>query len=294
LELTGGIPGLSLEDYGEDKMPHKLVIANQKGGVAKTTTTLCLARYFADRGMRVLIVDTDPQGSITLALRGTSRVEHDLHDFIVRQLSFDLCRLSVAERIDVLPSNKETTKVDAILGLNPSQLFSFRAIFAPVESSYDVMLFDCAPSISVVQTAALIYAQCLLIPVAMDILAIHGALACLETAGNMNEFYRDIDVRAVALLPVMVDRRLQATKQTLEMLEKIASKYGLEVLPPIRTDQAVQRANRGKAFLADHDPRSKALEDYAAAASRLAEIMNVETSHVRTVVPDQQSAPTVN
>ena len=266
-------------------MPHKLVIANQKGGVAKTTTTLCLARYFADRGLQVLIVDTDPQGSITLALRGTSRVEHDLHDFIVRQLSFDLCRLNVAERIDVLPSNKETTKVDAILGLNPSQLFSFRGIFAPVEKAYDVLLFDCAPSISVVQTAALIYAQRLLIPVAMDILAIHGALACLETAQNMNEFYNNTDVRAVALLPVMVDRRLQATKMTLEMLEKIASKYDLEVLPAIRTDQAVQRANRGKAFLADHDPRSKALEDYAAAAGRLAEIMNVDSPNGRVAEP---------
>src|SRR5215471_9074752 len=75
--------------------------------------------------------------------------------------------------------------------------------------------------------------------------------------------------------PVMVDRRLQATKMTLEMLEKIAAKYELEVLPAIRTDQAVQRANRGKSFLADHDPRSKALEDYAAAAGRLAEILHV-------------------
>ena len=101
--------------------------------------------------------------------------------------------------------------------------------------------------------------------------------ACLETAQNMNEFYNNTDVRAVALLPVMVDRRLQATKMTLEMLDKIAAKYELEVLPGIRTDQAVQRANRGKSFLADHDPRSKALEDYAAAAGRLAEIMNVNT-----------------
>src|SRR5262249_49919528 len=73
-------------------------------------------------------------------------------------------------------------------------------------------------------------------------------------------------------------RRLQATKMTtLEMLEKIAAKYQLEVLPAIRTDPAVQRQTRGKAFLADHDPRSKALNDYAAAAGRLVEIMNVNT-----------------
>jgi hypothetical protein len=83
---------------------------------------------------------------------------------------------------------RAVSRLDAILGLNPSQLFSFRGIFAPVENSYDVLLFDCAPSMRVVQTAALIYAQRLLIPVATDILAIHGALACLETAQNMNEF----------------------------------------------------------------------------------------------------------
>src|ERR1044071_1755553 len=129
-------------------MPHKLVIANQKGGVAKTTTTLCLARYLAERGLRVLIIDTDPQGSITLALRGTNRVEHDLHDFIVRQLSFDLCKLNVAERLVVLASSKRTTKGDQMLGVNPNHLISFRGTFAPVEKDYDVMLFDCAPSIS--------------------------------------------------------------------------------------------------------------------------------------------------
>jgi chromosome partitioning protein len=172
-------------------------------------------------------------------------------------------------------------------------LFSFRGTFAPVEKDYDVVLFDCAPSISVVQTAALIYAQRLLIPVAMDILAIHGALACLETAQNMNEFYNNTDVRAVALLPVMVDRRLQATKMTLEMLDKIAAKYELEVLPAIRTDQAVQRANRGKSFLADHDPRSKALEDYAAAAGRLAEILHVNTPIGATPTAEQAAEETV-
>lgn len=267
-------------------MSHKLVVANQKGGVAKTTTTLTLARFFANRGLRILIVDTDPQASITLALRGTNRSEHDLHDFIVRQLSFDLCRINVAERIDVLPSGKDTTKVDAILGVKPSELFSFRGIFGPLEKDYDFVIFDCAPSISVLQTAALIYAQRLLIPVSMDILAIHGALACLETAHNMNEFYNNTDVRAVALLPVMVDRRLQATKITFDMLEKIAAKYSLPLLPGIRIDQAVQRANRSKSFLADHDPRSKALEDYAAAATALAEIMNVE-SIVRDVAAEE-------
>jgi chromosome partitioning protein len=251
------------------------VVANQKGGVAKTTTVLTLARHFADQGLRVLIVDTDPQGSITLALRGHNKVDHDLHDFIVRQLSFDLCRMEVAERIHVVPSNKETTKVDAILGTSPSQLFSFRAFFGPIEADYDLILFDCAPSISIIQTAALIYAQRLLIPVAMDILGIHGALGCLETAKHVNEFYANTDVRPIGFLPVMIDRRLQATKMTLDMLTKLGEQRRIEVLPGIRTDEAVKRASRHKQFLADLDPQCKALIDYAAAADRVAEILNV-------------------
>jgi chromosome partitioning protein len=257
-----------------NSVSHKLVVANQKGGVAKTTTVLALAHFFAHRGLRVLIIDTDPQGSITSSLG--LHPEHDLYDFIVRQFAFELCKITAGERIDVLGSSKETTKVDLLLGAQGSNLFTFRSMFSPIERDYDLLLFDCAPSISVVQSAALIYAEQLLIPVSMEVLAMQGALSCLETAQNMNEIYKGVNIRTAALLPVKVDRRLQATKLTFEWLTKWESKYQTPVLPGIRTDEAVQRASRHRQMLADYDSRCKALEDYTIAAQRLAEIMNVQ------------------
>lgn len=263
-------------------MPNKLVVANQKGGVAKTTTSLAFGQFFATHGVRTLIVDTDPQGSVSASLG--LHPAHDLHDFIVRQFAFDICRTNVMPNLDILPGSKETTKVDVLLGMQGGNLFTFRSMFAGVENNYDLILFDCAPSISVVQSAALVYTERLLIPVSMEILAVQGALSCLETALNMNEVYKGVDVKPLAMLPVKVDRRLQATRLTFEWLEKFQAKYKVPVLPGIRTDEAVQRASRSRQMLGDFAPRSKAWEDYSTAASELAEILNVQF---------RESAPTI-
>ena len=260
-------------------MPHRLVVANQKGGVAKSTTTLNLARFFADHGQRVLVVDTDPQGSIAVALN--AQPVHYLADFIVRQLDFELCRTSVYNGIDLIASDRETTKIEALLsggGTNITNIFTISTIFQPIERNYDVILFDCAPSITSLQSSALLYAQKMFIPVSMEMLAVYGAGASIQGASMMNAYWRDCDIKVVAFLPVMVDRRLQTTRVTLELLGQLAEQTKAPILSPIRTDQAVHRASRARKFLADHDPKSKALEDYSTAGRELAELLHVQLS----------------
>src|SRR5262245_23705188 len=93
--------------------PIKLVVSNQRGGVAKTTTTLAVARHLADQGRKVLIVDTDPQGSIT-PLLGLKPTAH-LYDFLIKNYRFEECLTKAHERIDVMCSARDTTDAEHLI-----------------------------------------------------------------------------------------------------------------------------------------------------------------------------------
>jgi chromosome partitioning protein len=251
----------------------RLVIANQRGGVSKTTTTATLARFFSDLGMRVLIVDADPQASMGIVLGLTPR--RHLYEFVVHNRPFEECVERAGPNIDVLCSNRETTRVEAALLTMTGGELAFIRLFGKVEFLYDVVLIDVAPSISLLQTCAMLYTRCLLIPVAADMLSLQGAVACLQTAHMLTDLFQ-IEVRAAALLPVMIDRRYSLTSFILTALEEMSEKYAVPLLPPIRTDGTVPRAERARMFLADYDPHCKAMQDYTAAASQLIELLDVK------------------
>src|SRR5216684_664853 len=253
----------------------RLVITNQRGGVSKTVTTATLARFFSDRGMHVLIVDTDPQASVGIVL-GLSPQRH-LHEFVVNNHPLEECVVRAGPNIDVLCSNRETTRVEAALLAMTGGEFAFIRLLEKADRWYDVVLIDVAPSISLVQTCAMLYAKCLLIPVAMDMLSLQGAVACLQTARMLTEIFQ-IEVRAAAILPVMIDRRYSLTSFVLTALEEMSEKYAVPLLPLIRTDGTVPRAERAKMFLADYDPRCRAMQDYTAAASELIALLDVKQS----------------
>jgi len=263
----------------------RLVIANQRGGVSKTTTTAALARYFSDLGMRVLIIDADPQASVGIVL-GLKPRRH-LYEFVVHNRPFEECIERAGPNIDVLCSNRDTTRVEAALVTMTGGELAFIRLFGQVEFLYDAVLIDVAPSISLLQTCAMLYTKNLLIPVAPDMLSLQGAVACLETTQMLNEIFQ-IPVRAVAMLPVMIDHRYSLTSFILTALQEMSEKYGVPLLPAIRTDGTVPRAERARMFLADYDARSKALQDYAAAASQLKALLDV--NQTTAIVPVQAAA----
>jgi chromosome partitioning protein len=250
----------------------RLVISNQRGGVSKTTTTATFARFFADQGFKVLAIDTDPQGSLGLVLG--LKPQKYLHDFVVFGAALEECVLEAAPGIHILCSNRDTTRVEVmLLGMNDRE-WAFSRLLGAVDHSYDLVLIDVAPSINLVQTCSLLYAQHLLIPVAMDMLSLQGAVACLETASLLGDLF-ETQIQPVALLPVRVDRRFSLTASVTEALNSLSGKYGVPVLHPVRTDGTVPRAERAHDFLADFDPGCKAAEDYTLASRQLMELLHV-------------------
>jgi chromosome partitioning protein len=244
----------------------KIVVSNQRGGVGKTTTTLSLARYLADRGWRVLVVDTDPQGSIavTLGLKPSSYVSH----FIGLRYALKDCVVPAHPSIDVICSNRETVQAEAMLMGAVGREQAFVHLFTPVENGYDAIVFDVAPSVTLLQTCAMVYCGKALIPVDMDPLSLHGAVATHELTRILNELVR-ASITVAAILPTQVNQRLQMTEVINKSLKAFGERTGIPILPAIRTDTSVAKAVKQRQFLQDFDPACKAVEDYHTAFDQL-------------------------
>jgi chromosome partitioning protein len=252
----------------------RLVISNQRGGVAKTTTAIAAARYFADGGYRVLLVDTDPQGSIASVLR-LKAGDRNLFNFLIKGMTLRDCIVECGPKLHVLCGDRNTMQAEALLMAETAREFTFQTKFSPVEHDYDVILIDVAPSINLLQTCAMIYTRQVLIPVAMDMLSLQGAGASIETATMLTHQIRKLmmgtgfSINPIALLPVMVDKRYQITDNVLDGIQSIGERFKVPVLPGIRTDAAVKKAEKAGQFLRDYDPSCKALQDYIAALEAL-------------------------
>ena len=254
----------------------RLLVCNQRGGVGKTTTVVTLARCFAEKGNRTLVIDMDPQGSIQ-SLLGLNPPYH-LYNFLIerRTLADCVAHLPVdGQTLDVLASNRSTNEAEIMLYKETLREFILATLMRDPEKAYDVVIVDTSPSISLFQNCAAVYCQNTIIPIDMDVLSVQGAYATLHAqralGAMLQNAAQNIPMRVVGLLPVKVHRGLQATDIVLRSLDKMSEQLQIPILPNIRTDQAVQRAGRKKSFIADIEPKSKALEDYALLTDHLIE-----------------------
>lgn len=245
----------------------KFMVGNQKGGVAKTTSALTLSRCLADRGYRTLLVDSDPQGSVTVSLR--LRPELFLANFVMEKLRLSDCVAQVADNLDVLCGNRDTVTMEARIFTEYGRENVFANAFRPFEASYDAIIVDVAPSISLLQACAMVMCRQILIPVSMDVLSVSGAGATLTSAKTLSDALQ-VPIEPLALLPTIVHKRYAMTDTVLQLIHHIAKENGgIPVFESIRTDQSISKAARQHQMLVDFDPHSKALEDYEAATSSL-------------------------
>lgn len=247
-----------------------LVISNQKGGVAKTTTTHTLGRFLADRGYRVLMVDIDPQGSLGMVIG--AQPQYYLNHFVMMNFRLSDCVWRCSPNLHLLASNRDTAQAELSLAGRIGREMSFQTIFAQIEDDYDVILFDAAPSISLLWTCALVYAQRMLLPLTMDPMSWAGVLASLETAKALNGVFK-LNIRPVAFLPVIFDKRLQMTDVIMKSMTHLSEVTSVPILPAVRLDASTSKANRQRKFLIDYDPNCRVVEDYAAAFESLMEVL---------------------
>jgi len=198
-----------------------------------------------------------------------------LVDLVVRSRPAQSCITQVHDRIYLLPSDRGSSVVEGTLSGMAAREVVIKAMFESFDGAYDIVLVDTAPSISVMHTCVVVYAQNLLMPVTLDEWAVQGAVASMSTAQFISKSY-SIPVRFLGIIPVQVDKRLKIAFETMSMVEDVATQFQTPVLLPIRTDSSVNKATaRRKAFLADLAPiRSKAYEDYTALGDQILEILS--------------------
>jgi chromosome partitioning protein len=252
----------------------KLVVCNQRGGVGKTTTAMTLSRHLADQGLKTLLVDADPQGSIATILR--LKPEYYLYDFLIRKFHLRDCVVASGPNLDILVGGRTTMDAETQLTSQVARERYFEILFPTYDQVYDAVIVDVAPSISLMQTCAMVYTQQLLVPVAMDMLSVSGATSVLETAATFSALVRTA-IRPVALLPTIVDRRVGLTDLMMKTVRSMSERFGVPVLNPVRVDASVGKSQRARQFLADFDRHARAFEDYTQAFQELLALLKDQT-----------------
>jgi chromosome partitioning protein len=194
------------------------VFANQKGGVAKTTTTLNLAVAFAEQGYRVLCIDLDPQGNLTMSQGiDPDKVEKSLYDVLVNDMP--ISEIIVKREIDIAVASIDLAGAEIAMSTKIGRERSLEKALREVAGDYDFVCIDTPPSLGLLTINALTAANKVIVPVQCEYLSMRG-LVQLQNTLRMIQENLNPDVRIEGILPTMLDTRTVHAKEAVEILEE--------------------------------------------------------------------------
>jgi chromosome partitioning protein len=251
-------PNTRLKTSKGPEVPRVIAFANQKGGVAKTTTTLNLGVALKEQGHRVLCIDLDPQGNLTMSQGwNPDEIERSMFDVLVHKLP--ITEIIREGEVDVAVSSIDLAGAELALSSMIGRERALEKALLPVRDSYDFILVDTPPSLGLLTVNALVAADSVIVPVQCEYLSLRGLVQLENTLSMVRENLNPL-VEIKGILATMYDRRLLHSREAVEILKE---NFGDLVLnTKIRkTIRYAEAPVKGQSVL-KYDPSGEAAEMY--------------------------------
>ncbi len=239
-------------------MVRVIALANQKGGVAKTTTTLNLAVALKEKGLKVLCVDLDPQGNLTMSQGlNPDEIDRSMYDVLVHKLPIE--QVIHEREIDLAVSSIDLAGAELALASMIGRERALEKALVSVRESYDYILFDTPPSLGLLTINAFVASDGVIVPVQTEYLALRGLVQLENTLAMVRENLNP-NVQIMGILPTMFDKRLLNSKEAVDIL---VENFG-DLVYETRIRKLVRYAEapvKGQSVLA-YDPTGEAAKMY--------------------------------
>ena len=249
-------------------MGKTIAIANQKGGVGKTTTSINLSASLAAKGKKVLVIDTDPQGNTTSGYGiEKNELENTVYELMLSECSIKECILNnVIDGVSVIPSNVNLAAAEIeLIGIDRKEYILKREV-EWIKESYDYIIIDCPPSLSMLTINAMTTADTVLVPIQCEYYALEGLSQLIHTINLVKERLNpDLDIEGVVF--TMYDSRTNLSMQVVENVKANLSQRVFKTLIP-RNIRLAEAPSYGMPINA-YDPKSAGAEAYMQLADEI-------------------------